>query len=182
MLSGQISSSDPSCDDAGEVVQIQRRLHDETQYYDFESANTDADGRFVLAIDADENAEYVAVAAGHDQCAAATSDPVTVLVRARVSIRANDKTPRRGSTVRINGTVGPNHEGSEVHLQRLRRGGGWETVLGDRLERRSRFLFEFEATGPKTQLYRARWPSQDDDHEAGNEPGTSRELKLKLHN
>jgi hypothetical protein len=78
--------------------------------------------------------------------------------------------------VRIKGRVSPNQRNSKVRLQQ-RRGGGWETVLGDRLDARSAYLFEFEATGPKSQRYRVHWVGSDD-----NEPATSKELKLKLHN
>ena len=142
----------------------------------FKSTLTDENGRFNFpAVEIVYNAEYVALAPAHDACADGTSDPDKVLAKARVTIGANDETPQRGSTIRLRGKVSPNHKGSKVRLQQ-RRGGGWETVDGAKLSRSSRYSFGFEAVGPKTQRYRVHWLGSNN-----NEPGTSSEVKLRLH-
>lgn len=158
-------------------MRLQRRLAGTSEFVNFKSTLTNAEGSFSFDnVEVVYNAEYIAVAPTHDECAAAQSSAVRVLARGRVSIGVNDKTPERGRLVRIKGSVSPNHKNSKVRLQQ-RRGGGWETVLGDRLDQRSRYVFEFEATGPRTQRYRVHWLGSKD-----NEPGTSKELQLKLHN
>jgi hypothetical protein len=173
---GQIFSASPNCDGLEEFVRLRRRIFGETSFSNFKSTLTDANGRFEFkGVAVDHNSEYVALAPHHDDCDDATSTPVRVLASGRVSIKANDKTPERGTLIRIKGAVRPSHPNTKVRLQQ-RRGGGWETVLGARLSRRSKYLFEFEALGPKSQRYRVHWVGAND-----NEPGTSKELKLKLH-
>lgn len=173
---GQIFSAGSGCSGRDEFVRLLRRPAGSDTFENFLSELTGEDGRYRFAgVRIERNADYKALAPSHDSCAAAESSTVTVTARARVSIAANDKTPERGSTVRIFGRVSPGDPNSKVRLQQ-RRGGGWETVLGDRLNRRSRYVFVFEATGPKTQRYRVHWLGSNE-----NEPGTSRELTLKLH-
>ena len=173
---GQISSADPACDGLEEFVRLRRRTLGESEFTNFKSTLTDANGRFEFnGVEIVNSAEYVAVAPHHDECDDATSSAVRVLARGKVLVRVNDKTPKRGTLIRIKGAVRPRHRNSNVRLQQ-HRGGGWETVLGDRLDGRSRFSFEFEAVGPKTQRYRVHWVGADD-----NEPATSKEIKLKLH-
>jgi hypothetical protein len=173
---GRIFSAGSECSGNDEFVRLQRRLAGSDTFENFRSGLTLPEGRYEFRdVVIERNADYRALAPSHDNCAAAESSVVTVLARAKVSIRANDKTPKRGSNVRLTGRVQPSDPNSKVRLQQ-RRGGGWETVLGDRLDGRSRFLFEFEATGPKSQRYRVHWLGSDQ-----NEPGTSKELTLKLH-
>jgi hypothetical protein len=155
---------------------LQRRIAGSNTFENFLSGLTQSDGSYKFAgVEIESNADYRALAPAHDNCASAESSVQTVLARGRVSIGANDKSPKRGSLVRIKGQVRPGDPSSKVRLQQ-RRGGGWETVLGDRLDGRSRYAFEFEATGPKTQRYRVHWLGSKQ-----NEPGTSKELKLRLH-
>ena len=58
---------------------------------------------------------------------AVTSATVTVLVRKRVSLFANDYTPTAGERVRFFGRTCPEHDGMTVHLQR-RTSSGWRHV------------------------------------------------------
>ena len=173
---GQIFSPGPDCGGQDEFVRLQRRLAGASEFLNFRSDLTGSEGEYAfLDVVIEQNADYRAIAPSHDNCATAESSTQTVLARGRVTIGANDKTPKRGTKVRITGSVRPRDPGSKVRLQQ-RRGGGWETVLGDRLDARSRYLFEFDATGPKTQRYRVHWLGSKQ-----NEPGTSKELTLKLH-
>jgi hypothetical protein len=174
-FAGQIFSAAEQCQGEDQFVRLRRRIAG-SDFTDFKSTLSNAEGRFEFNdVVIERNSEYIAVTPSHDSCAEAQSSTVRVLARGRVSIEAKDKTPARGADVRITGTVRPKSVNSKVRLQQ-RRGGGWETVLGDRLDRRSRYVFVFEATGPKTQRYRVHWLGSDQ-----NEPGTSRELTLKLH-
>jgi hypothetical protein len=175
-FAGQIFSPAAGCGGEDQFVRLLRREAGSESFSNFLSTLTGQEGRYAFeAVEVAHSADYKAFAPTHDDCADAESSVVTVLVKGRVSIRANDETPERGSEVRISGSVRPGDSGSKVRLQQ-RRGGGWETVLGDRLDNRSTYLFEFEAVGPKTQRYRVRWLGSDK-----NEPGTSEVLTLKLH-
>ena len=175
-FSGQIFSTNSSCDGLEEFVRLRRRLAGDDQYENFKSTLTDANGRFDFkGVQVVFNSEYVALAPAHDDCADGTSDPVSVQARARVTIKANDETPARGSEIRLTGDVSPNQANSKVRLQQ-HRGGGWETVAGARLSKSSHYVFDFEAVGPKTQRYRVHWTGSKE-----NEPGTSPEIKLRLH-
>ena len=164
-LSGQIISPDQSCDDAGEFVRIQRRLLGESQFTDFESRNTDADGRYEVSFQASESAEYVAVAPRHDQCADATSEAETVLVKVKVTGRAGRRSVPRGSNVGIVGRVQPDHDGTSVVLQRKK---GRRFVNVDRadLNSRSRYRFVVKANWRGKRVFRVLWKKQDENHEA----------------
>lgn len=173
---GRIFAPGQGCAGRDEFVRLQRRMVGEEAFENFRSTLTGVDGDYRFEdVEVERSADYRALAPSHDNCAEAQSPTETVTVQGRVTIRANDETPKRGSIVRISGTVQPSEPNSKVRLQQ-RRGGGWETVLGDRLDGRSRYLFEFEATGPKTQRYRVRWLGSDQ-----NEPATSEVLTLRLH-
>ncbi|MDQ3915074.1 MAG: hypothetical protein M3323_07050 [Actinomycetota bacterium] len=164
-LSGQIISPDQSCEDAGEFVRIQRRLLGESQFTDFESRNTDADGRYEVAFQATESAEYIAVAPRHDQCADATSSSETVLVQVKVTGRSGRRSVQRGATVGIVGRVKPDHDGTTVVLQR-RKGGRFVGVARDDLNVRSRYRFVVKANWRGKRVFRVVWKKQDDNHEA----------------
>jgi hypothetical protein len=173
-LSGQIVSNDNSCDDAGEFVRVQRRIFGETEFSNYRSANTDANGGFEFTIPAEESAEYLALAPAHDNCADATSNTETVLVKAKVTARAGRRNVERGANVGIVGRVQPDHDGTEVVLQR-RRGGRWVKVADAELNGRSRYRFVMRAGWKGRRVFRVVWPSQDSEHESN----TSRNVVIR---
>jgi hypothetical protein len=175
-LNGQIVSSNSSCED-GEFVRIRRRVHGTDTFADFGSATSDAEGLYETTITASVNADYVAVAPAHDNCAEATSQSVTVLAKVKVSIKVNDFTPEKGTEVVIKGKVTPNHRGTKVTLQR-KKGGRWVKVAKDELNRRSRYRFEIDADWAKDRRFRVRWMEADSDHETG----ISQAVKVVTHN
>jgi uncharacterized repeat protein (TIGR01451 family) len=164
-LSGQIISPDQSCEDAGEFVRIQRRLLGESQFTDFESQNTNSEGRYEVSFQATESAEYVAVAPRHDQCADATSGPETVLVKVKVTGRAGRSSVTRGAKVGIVCRVKPDHDGTNVVLQR-KKGDRFVSVARDELNSRSRCRFVVKAKWRGKRVFRVVWKKQDDNHEA----------------
>lgn len=163
-LTGQIVSPDESCEDAGEFVQIQRRLHGESQFTDFEAENTNAEGRYDVSFRATQNAEYVAVAPRHDQCADATSDPETVLVKVKITGRSGRRGVERGKEASIVGRVNPDHDGTNVILKQKKRG-RFRTIDRDDLNVRSRYRFRFKVKWIGKRVYRVIWKAQDEDHE-----------------
>lgn len=166
-LSGNITSADSSCDDAGEFVQIQRRLLGESQYSDFEAQNTDANGHFEISFAATESAEYIAVAPRHDQCADATSTSESVLVKVKVTAAAGRRSVKRGASVGIVGRVQPDHDGTRVVLQR-KKGTRFVKVDQARLNSRSRYRFVMKASWRGKRVFRVVWKQQDENHESNN--------------
>lgn len=164
-LSGQITSADTQCEDAGEFVRIQRRQFGETSYSNFDTDNTDADGRFEVSFPADENSEFIATAPRHDQCADATSSPASVSVKVKITGRAGQRSVQRGNSVGITGRVQPDHDGTTVLLQRRKGSGRWVTIDRADLNGRSRYRFVMDAGWRGRRTFRAVWKAQDDDHE-----------------
>lgn len=166
-LSGQIVSNDNTCDDSGEFVRLQRRVFGESTFENLRSTNTDSQGGFQFEIPAEQSAEYIAFAPEHDNCTDATSTGETVLVKVKVTGRANRRTVERGSNVTISGRVQPDHAGTEVVLQR-RRGGRWVKVRVDELDTGSRYRFVLKAGWQGRRTFRVQWKSQDSEHESNN--------------
>lgn len=166
-LSGTISSADNDCDDADEFVRIERRILGQSSYEQFENEATNADGRFELSFPATQSAEYVAIAPRHDECADASSSPQTVTVKVKVTARSSRRSVERGRSVRITGQVQPDHDGTDVLLQR-RKGGRWVTIASDELDSRSRYRFVVEAKWRGRRTFRTLWRAQDEEHETNN--------------
>lgn len=163
-LSGQILSPDSSCDDANEFIQIRRRILGESAFFNFESQNTDAEGRFSITFASTVSAEYVAVAPAHDQCAQATSSPETVTVKVKITARAGRGSVERGSRVGIVGRVKPDHDGTRVVLQR-KRGNKYVDAASVTLNGRSRYRFVIKVRWTGRRTFRVVWRAQDDEHE-----------------
>jgi hypothetical protein len=171
-LGGEISSSDASCTDE-ETVEIARRLHGTDTFTEFGTAVTDEDGVFTAIFRAPASADYRAVAPAHDNCADASSSPVTIEVRAAVRISTSDRRPARGTDVRIVVRVSPAHRGTEVLLER-KKGNRFVRVAAADLSRRGRATFTVTAGWRGDRTFRGKWVAQDDDHESS----TSRGLEI----
>jgi hypothetical protein len=174
-LSGRIFSSNASCTD-NEFVQITRRVHGTNQFQNLTTTQTAADGQFEKSLTVTRSASYQAVSPAHDNCATASSDPVTVLVKVKVSIDVSDFRPERGSTVTFTGKVTPGHGGTKVVLQR-KKGGRWVKVDTDQLNNRSRYSITIDAFWRQDRAFRIKWSSSDEDHEAN----TSQSVKVTTH-
>lgn len=174
-LSGRIFSSVTSCTD-NEFVQIKRRVHGEDAFTDLTSAQSASDGAFTVPLTVTRSADYQAVAPSHDNCATATSDPVTVLVKVNVSINVSEFQPQRGDRIAFTGKVSPDHDGSQVVLQR-KKGGRWVRVAGDTLDGKSSYRIVIKAGWKKDRVFRVRWTATDEDHESNN----SQKVKVTTH-
>lgn len=164
-LSGQVFSSNASCDDVGETVRIRKRVHGRSSFVDAAAASTDVDGRYSVQVQALQSADYVAVAPAHDQCAEATSPSVTVLVPVKVGAKPSPRRLDKGSKFRITGKVVPKHSGV-VKLQR-KKGRRWVGAGRTRLTKRSSYVFRKRAKWKGRRAFRVVWPAQDDEHEKG---------------
>jgi len=172
-LSGQIVSSDPSCED-NEFVEITRRFFGQNNPQDFRSTTTDENGSFQVTFTAQRGADYQATTNAHDNCRNSASGLVPVQVKVKINISTNDKTPARGDRIRITVAVKPNHEGSRVVLQ-YKQGKRWRRVDAEELKNRSRTSFGVVASWNDRRDFRAKWKAQDDDHESN----TSRVLRIR---
>jgi hypothetical protein len=164
-LSGQIVSSDQSCED-DEFIRIRRRVHGTTTFKELTTAQTAADGTFEADVKVNANADFVAFAAGHDQCADDTSDPVQVLAKVKVTAKSNFSGVPKGEKVKITGSVNPDHDGTKVILQR-KKSGVFEKVESDKLNKQSKFEFVLTVNWNGKRIFRVKWKSQDENHEAG---------------
>ena len=110
------------------------------------------DSRWSREISSRVSASYVAQVDDSGPCAASSSNPVTVKVRAGIFVIAPDSC---AAPQEINGQVRPNHRGSRVVLDHTT-GEGWARVDQDRLDAQSRFT----VTAPVCETrYRVVWPS-----------------------
>jgi hypothetical protein len=88
------------------------------------TTTTDGGGHFTFTQTPSANAAYRVETATNPK---ATSGSVVVNVRFRVTLRLSTAHPRRGRTVVFRGTVGPQHSGQLVRIQK-RVGTRWRTV------------------------------------------------------
>jgi hypothetical protein len=116
-LSGKLSG--PNVD--GRNVRIERDVLPLDSFENAGNVTTNATGDWSLAVKPDANARYRASVANTD------SAPVDVTVRAAVSLRLSDRTPRRGQRVTFRGRVCPEHDTVTIALQR-RSSTGWKTI------------------------------------------------------
>lgn len=173
ILSGEIISNDRSCKDF-ELVVIRHRVAGTSTETDFAEVETDENGLYSIVFRAQQSAEYRAVAPADDGCAEGTSSTEPIEVRVNVRISTPDRTPRRGSKIRITVRVTPEHPATRVILER-RKGKGFVEVASRRLDDDSLAVFRISASWRGTRTFRATWPEQDDEHEAG----TSRGLAIR---
>lgn len=174
-LTGQIVANDESCEDT-EFIRITRRVSGTNTTRSFKDATTDASGRFEVTFKASKSADYRASSPAHDNCAETSSDPVTVAVKAKVSIDVDDRSPARGETIVFTVSVKPKHGGTKVFLER-KSGKSFKRVDMIELDRDSRVKFSVKARWKGDKVFRARWKGPHDDHE----PGTSQEIKVTTH-
>ncbi len=144
-------------------MRIRRRVFGDSLFSDFESQNTDGEGRFEIEAPVEMSADYIAVASGHDNCADATSSSESVVVKVSITIRASRRSVARGGQVAIAGRVSPDHPRTDVVLQR-RKGGRFVRVARDELDGRSRYRFVVEAKWKGRRTFRVLWKVQDEEH------------------
>ena len=106
-------------------------------------------GRITLAIAPTATTRYRVVLAG-DPTVSVTR---LVTVRQRVTLDARPRPLRRGTALRLEGTVHPLHSGGRVAVQMLTRR-GWATVAQPRLSRRSAFSAVVVPRIPGQYLFR----------------------------
>jgi hypothetical protein len=165
VFSGRIDSSDTACENS-QTVKIQQQTVGAAGFSDIGAATTDASGAYAFNYKPAENASYRAVVDPSNQCQEAMSSPINVLVRVRVGLKANESRVRKGAKVRLTATIAPcgNHADTDVVLER-NTGRGFDEIGRKNVNENCKATFSKRVK--KTSRFRARWPSQDDNHESG---------------
>jgi hypothetical protein len=109
---------------------------------------------------------YRASFPGSEIYGTAGSSQVTVAVRPRVTARKSASRIRYGQTFTVTGTVGPNHAGQWVYLQRRLKSGRWATVVRATLGSASGYRLRVRPPIKGRLLYRVL-KLGDADHVAG---------------
>jgi hypothetical protein len=167
-LSGKLSG--PNADSRN--VRIQRDVLPLDSFENAGNATTNATGDWTLSVKPDANARYSASVGNTD------ATPVDVTVRAAVSLRLSDRTPRVGQRVTFSGRVCPEHDTVTIALQR-RSSTGWKTiaspVLAD-IPNATCSSYSVVKRVRRDGRFRARFLG-DTDHAAGN----SRVKRARVH-
>ena len=167
-LSGKLTG--PNSD--ARNVRIERDVLPLDSFDNAGNATTNATGDWSLVVKPDANARYRASVGNTD------ATPVDVTVRAAVSLRLSDRTPRRGQRVTFSGRVCPEHDTVTIALQR-RSSTGWKTiaspVLAD-IPNVACSSYKVVRRVRRDGRFRARFLG-DTDHAAGN----SRVKRARVH-
>jgi hypothetical protein len=159
-LSGKLSG--PNVD--GRNVRIERDVLPLDSFENAGSATTNATGDWSLVVKPDANARYRASVGNTD------ATPVDVTVRAAVSLRLSDRTPRIGQRVTFRGRVCPEHDTVTIALQRRS-----STVLAD-IPNVACSSYSVVRRVRRDGRFRARFLG-DTDHA----PGNSRVKRARVH-
>lgn len=153
VLSGKVDA-DGSCERPFHVT-IRKRVLGGQRFRSLpDRAPVDKDNRWTREVTSRVSASYVAEVDDSGPCASGSSNPVTVKVRARVSVTVPDSC---AAPQEVTGRVLPNRRGSRVVLEHAT-AQGWARVDRDRLDAKSRFVVTAPACATR---YRVVWPSSD---------------------
>ena len=132
------------------------------------TATTGPDGSFRLVPTPTATTASRTSFAGSDTHGTASSSPVTISVRPRVTARRSASTIAYGKTLTVTGTVSPNHRGQRAYLQR-RVGGAWKTAATATLTSTSGYTLRAKPRVRGKLTYRV-YKSADADHTSGTSP------------
>lgn len=137
-------------------------------FVDVGTVRTDSDGHFSFNFTADRNAQWLAFVAKDEpvDCAESSSEPAPVLVRPRVNVRVDQKTPPRGGTFTFTARLIPcegSHPGTKFKLRQQVQG-RMVKIAGARSDANCTARFTRRANFDKA-VFDVTWPKQDDDHQ-----------------
>jgi hypothetical protein len=149
-MAGSVSS-EGACNVSS--VDVLRRIYGQDSFTSVRTVPVALDGSWSVTLRSENSAAYSARPVGGTACDAATSTPLDVLVKAKVTASS---VACDGASPRVQGRVFPDYAGSTVALQR-RSQDGWRTVAFRKLDDRSRYVFSVKRCG----ALRVRWSQQD---------------------
>jgi len=138
-------------------------------YEEIGTATTGSDGTYSFQTRPAETATYRALVDASSSCQGATSNDEIVRVRVKVGLKVSDQKVQKGDRIRLTATVAPcgTHSATEVVLRRSS-GRAYREIARKDLNARCKATFRTKVK--RSSAYKARWPSQDDNHESGSSP------------
>jgi hypothetical protein len=164
-LRGELTDEQTGAGVAGEPINLFARRAGASGDQAAGTASTAADGWSSFTRAPTATTAYRASFPGSDTYGIADSSRVTVRVRPKVSARKSAGAIRYGQTLTVTGTVGPNHAGQRVYLQRLV-SGAWKTAAVATLTASSGYTLRAKPPGKGRLTYRV-YKSADADHVDG---------------
>jgi hypothetical protein len=159
-LSGFVGAAE-TCTDLLEVT-VTSRIHGREGETLVGTTPVGGSGTWGMRVVAPHNATYVAEVRATETCSAATSPPVEVLVKAKITLL---KVPKRcKGPASVTGEVLPAKPGTQVSFERRTRG-RWRSVAESQLDSRSRFRVAL----PQCGAHRAVWLQQDQENASAAE-------------
>jgi hypothetical protein len=160
-LSGKLGGSNIS----GRSVRVQEDVYPLSSFSTTGNADTNATGDWSLAVKPTANTRYRANVGKTD------SPTLDVMVRAAITLKLSDRTPKRGRRVRFSGRLCPEHDSVAIQLQR-KTSSGWKNVaspvLAD-IPGGTCSKYSVAKRVRRSGSYRAHFAG-DADHAAGNSP------------
>jgi hypothetical protein len=167
-LSGRLSDEQTGDGLGGEPVNLYGRRAGTTSDLAAGSDTSDGGGNVGFTRTPSVTTAYRASFPGSDTYGPAGSARVTIGVRTKVTAKRSAATVRFGKTVTVTGSVGPNHRGQRVYLQRLV-GGSWKTAATAVLSSASGYRLTAKPPVKGRLSYRVL-KSADRDHLSGTSP------------
>jgi hypothetical protein len=165
MLGGIVDSANTSCE-GGQTVRIHRAPVG-SDFQEIGSVVTGSDGSYAFETTPAETATYRATVDGSSSCQAATSSDEVVRVRVKVTLSVSDRRVSKGDKVRLTATVAPcaDHNTTEVALMRSF-GKRFKEIARKDLDAHCKASFKNKVK--RDSAFKAKWPSQDNDHEGNS--------------
>jgi len=164
-ISGVLRRAGTSTPITGRTVTLRGRRHGTSTWTTLASKTTSSTGRVAFSAKPARNTDYQLRFGGAGGQLGRASAAVLVNVRPRISATLSRSSAPLGSTVKLTGTVAPNHAGQRIYLQRYT-GGRWRTVTSKLLSSTSSYSFSLRPATRGQHKYRTYKPA-DGDHAAG---------------
>ncbi|HVF53694.1 MAG TPA: hypothetical protein VNC78_08830 [Actinomycetota bacterium] len=139
------------------------------EFVDVGTVVTDSEGNFTFNYQADVSSQWLAFIDKDNptDCALASSNSHSVLVKPFVKLKISQKTPRFGKTIRLRGIVEPclDHAGTRLKLKRVFQS---KLVEIDTKALDASCIADFMVKANfKSAVFQVAWPKQDEDHQTG---------------
>jgi hypothetical protein len=167
-VSGRFAATVNGTAVSGQAVDLYHRPAGTTKWLRAGSARSDAKGGVTIRHRPSAHTEYVLQHGGSGAYVPSSSPVLPVLVNTAVTAKLSSTRVRPGMSVKLTGTVSPNHGGQLVQMQRLD-AKGWRLIKTAKLTKSSSYSFTITQRQKGAISYRVHKPA-DKDHAAGPSP------------
>lgn len=169
LLSGELSSDNAGCAQAGTTIEVLQREAEATTFEHLAYVTTGVGGLYEHTVAPDVNTIYLTSIGEHGACEAASSTPLTVLVAPEVTAKSRATKVVYGRRFWITGSLLPEHQLTPVTLWRKLRLDEFEKIGKAYLDASSRYSFSVRYKWKKLRsVFIVRWKATDADHISGN--------------